>query len=117
MDSSQHTSCAERSAIIRSLNDELRKDLHNGRVMLTRAVAELDVMLRFQIISAVRSFDTFTPDNDPWGEHDFGQVEVTGERYFWKIDAYDLNLEFGSPDPSDDAVTCRVITIMTGADL
>jgi hypothetical protein len=44
-------------------------------------------------------------------------VAVHGERYFWKIDAYDVNLEFGSPDPADEAATRRIITIMTASDL
>lgn len=44
---------------------------------------------RDEIISAVRTFDSFTRDNDPYGEHDFGSLEINGTRYFWKIDYYD----------------------------
>jgi hypothetical protein len=33
-------------------------------------------------------------------------------RHFWKIDSYDRNTEFGSPDPADPDVTTRVLTIM-----
>ena len=64
------------------------------------------------ILTAVREFGVFTPDNDPHGEHDFGAVEVAGHRCFWKIDYYDLALEFGSEHPEDPAVTTRVLTIM-----
>ncbi|MEN0115466.1 MAG: DUF3768 domain-containing protein [Agrobacterium cavarae] len=32
--------------------------------------------------------------------------------FFWKIDYYDQDLRNGSPDPADDAVTCRVLTVM-----
>jgi hypothetical protein len=35
-----------------------------------------------------------------------------GVRYFWKVDCYDRATEFGSPDPTDPAVTTRVLTIL-----
>ena len=56
--------------------------------------------------------DAFTPDNDPYGEHNFGSFEHNGIRVFWKIDYYDRNVEYGSEDPSDPAQTTRVLTIM-----
>jgi len=34
----------------------------------------------------VESFDSFTEDNDPHGEHDFGAFEHEAQRIFWKID-------------------------------
>jgi len=40
------------------------------------------------ILQKVREFSTFTPDNDPWGEHDFGSFEHDGQKVFWKIDDY-----------------------------
>ena len=49
---------------------------------------------------------------DPYGEHDMGRFTVGGEDYYWKIDYYDRNLEFHSPDPADPSVTIRVLTIM-----
>ena len=50
---------------------------------------------------AVQSFSNFTKDNDPHGEHDFGSFEIEGETYFWKIDYYDLAMQFGSENPAD----------------
>jgi Protein of unknown function (DUF3768) len=47
--------------------------------------------------------------NDPHEEHDFGSFEADGHTIFFKIDYYDQNLTYHSPDP---AVTRRVITIM-----
>lgn len=102
---------------IRELNDRLRTTGIGGKVFLTRGVAAIDADLLTQVLHAVRTFDDFKRGNDPWGEHDFGEVIVDGERFFWKIDAYDLNLEFGSPDPADERVTRRVLTIMTAEDL
>jgi hypothetical protein len=60
----------------------------------------------------VRTFDDFTPDNDPWGEHDFGAFEHERHKIFWKIDCYDLLLRNGSRDPSDPALSRRVVTVM-----
>ena len=65
-----------------------------------------------QILQAIKSFDNFTPDNDPYGEHDFGEVHVNGERVWFKIEYYDKNMEGHTPDPADDKETHRVITIM-----
>ena len=63
-------------------------------------------------LAAVRTFDTFTRDNDPHGEHDFGAFAVDGEKCFWKIDCYDKSLEHGSEDPADPELTVRVLTVM-----
>lgn len=60
----------------------------------------------------MQRFDTFTPDNDPHGEHDFGLLTVSGHRVMFKIDYYDPSMSYGSEDPSDPARTCRVLTIM-----
>ena len=38
------------------------------------------------ILTKVKEFSTFTQDNDPWHEHDFGAFEHKGEKMFWKID-------------------------------
>jgi hypothetical protein len=50
--------------------------------------------------------------NDPHEEHDFGAFDADGQRVFFKIDYYDESLSYHSPDPTDPAVTKRVITIM-----
>lgn len=115
--SSPNAAHDERAAKIRAANDSLRRTMPHGQVVLSQLVADLDPPLVLEIVKVVRAFDAFTPDNDPCGEHDFGRVLVRGEAYFWKIDAYDLNLEWGSPDAADEAVTKRIITIMTPSDL
>ncbi|GJE09165.1 DUF3768 domain-containing protein [Methylobacterium longum] len=67
---------------------------------------------RIDRLLAVCRFSSFDPNNEPHGEHDFGAVEVGGERFFWKIDTYDRAILGGSLDPADPAVTTRVLTIM-----
>ena len=46
------------------------------------------------------------------GEHDFGSFEIGEQRFFWKIDYYDLSLCYGSNDPAEPTLTKRVLTIM-----
>ena len=72
-----------------------------------QALEDVDVLLR-----QVQLFDAFTPDNDPFSEHDFGSIQLAENTIFWKIDYYDLDLQMHSPDPSDETVTARVLTIM-----
>jgi Protein of unknown function (DUF3768) len=69
----------------------------------------------------VMKFDTFTPDNDPYGEHDFGAFEYSGHKIFWKIDYYDrasfgTGHDMGSEDPSDPAKTLRILTVMLASE-
>ena len=98
---------------IRELNDAFRKgDVPAGQWMITRGVASLGPEFVAQATKAVRDFDRFTPDNDPYEEHDFGSLTVACQRLLWKIDYYDPTLSLGSDDPADAAVTCRVLTVM-----
>lgn len=99
---------------IRVLNDLLRQWPFPpcGEMVITAGVAALDWKVRAAVLGKVRLFEAFTPDNDPHGEHDFGAFDHVGERYFWKIDYYDLAHEYHSPNPADPKVTCRVLTIM-----
>ena len=97
---------------IRALNDEFRRTFVGGVVVITAGVEALPADERKSLLAKVRAFDAFTDDNDPHREHDFGAVDEGGVRCFWKIDLYDRNIEFGSPDPADPAVTTRVLTIM-----
>jgi len=54
----------------------------------------------------------FRESFDPWGDRDFISVEYRGQTFFAKIDTYDPSMEFMSPDPADDLVTVRVLTVM-----
>jgi hypothetical protein len=97
---------------IRRLNDRLRTEFLGGHILLTSGVSALDVEIRKPLMKAIQTFDAFTEDNDPHGEHDFLSVEVNGEKYFAKIDYYAPDMEHGSDDPADPKKTRRVLTIM-----
>jgi len=110
------TELERRRSHIQRLNDQLRRTLTGGRVMLTLGIRELGADAVQAIITAVREQDKFDEAGDPQQEHDFGALTVRGTRIFWKIDYYDLQLERGSPDPADPAVTARVLTIMLASE-
>ena len=107
------TSSATRERI-RELNDALRTsfDPKLGRFVLTSGVDSLPSDVRTMVIRKVATFDAFAPDNDPHGEHDFGNFEVAGRKFFFKIDYYAPDLDRGSEDPADSKKTARVLTIM-----
>jgi len=97
---------------IRALNDAFRTTMTGGRVMLTAGVDALPSDVKAMVIRRVATFSDFNADNDPYAEHDFGSFTLAGRKFFFKIDAYDANMEFGSEDPADPAKTIRVLTIM-----
>jgi hypothetical protein len=97
---------------IRELNDQLRQSLAGGVLIMTAGVIALGHDHQREILEAVAQFDCFDEGNDPYGEHDFGALEVEGARVLFKIDYYDRSLSAGSPDPADPSVTTRVLTIM-----
>src|SRR3954447_263694 len=99
-------------ARVRTFNDLLRRHRIGGQGVLTPGVLALGLDLLMLIDDAVSRFDAFTPDNDPYGEHDFGCVRVQGHAVLFKIDYYDLDRCGPSPDPADPNVTCRVMTLM-----
>ena len=97
---------------IRDLNDEFRRTFVGGVVVVTAGVEAMPAEQRKSLLAKVRAFETFSEDNDPHGEHDFGAVDETGVRYFWKIDYYDRDMTMGSEDAADPTVTTRVLTVM-----
>jgi len=83
----------KQSSEIAALNDRARKSFTGCQVMLTSGIFNLPDAVQCEIIQRVRSFDAFTPDNDPYGEHDFGAFDFAGERLYWKFDYYDQNTQ------------------------
>lgn len=101
----------DKTVRIRELNDTFRKTMPCD-VYLTAGISALSVETQTEVIWRVKSFDSFDADNDPHGEHDFGAFDFAGHKFFWKIDAYDPDLTYGSEDPADEDKTRRVLTIM-----
>lgn len=101
---------------IQGLNDLLRTTGQGERCMVTRGVHELGPTAVSEIRQNVATYSSFTNDNDPYGEHDFGALTFNGQKLFWKIDYYDRSLAFGSPNASDPTVTMRVLTIMLASE-
>ena len=101
---------------IRALNDAFRQSFNGGQVYLTSGVAALEPTAKARLLEAVRTFTDFDEGNDPHGEHDFANIEVDGENYFFKIDYYDIDIRYLADDPSDPQHTRRVMTIMCAAE-
>jgi hypothetical protein len=99
---------------IAEINDRFRKKGNDplGQYVTTQQVAAMPLSDRIELKRMVRLFDNFTKENDPYGQHDCGSIEFKDETYLWKIDYYDENYEYGSEDPSNLAITRRVLTIM-----
>lgn len=112
---------------VREGNDLLRQTMHSflGKVILTQGVSLHPQ--REDILTLVRYFKDFNSGNDPHDEHDFGTIEIESEsgqfckkknkwyeKFFFKIDYYDLKLEFGA-DPSSEPCK-RVLTIMKASE-
>ena len=94
------------------MNDAFRISGAGGILGVTPGIKALGEIALALIVDDIRFRAEFSVENDPHGEHDFGVVLHVGQRIFWKIDYYDVDLRFGSPDPADPAVTTRVLTVL-----
>ena len=109
----------EQTRRVRELNDAFRTHPlgEGGRTLFTQGISAMGVVFATKVHHRVQAFNSFDRNNDPHGEHDFGAVEVDGSRCFWKIDYYASgDMDMGSEAPWDEAVTCRVLTIMLASE-
>lgn len=102
----------DRTERIAELNDQLRRHHIGGTVMVTSGIQALGEKAVTEVLAAVAAFAAFTPDTDPYSEHDCAVMTVGKQRILWKLDYYNHDLTFASPDPADPTVTHRVLTIM-----
>jgi hypothetical protein len=107
------------SAVVARQNDAFRAALLSnggsgfpGKTVCTQGIAAEGPLFMAELLHAVATFDAFNEDNDPYGDHTFGVLEVSGTRVYWKIDLYDEEYEFGSEDPADPERTRRVLTLL-----
>ena len=101
---------------IARLNDKLRTTCRGGHIMVTRGVSTLNEFAAAELMAALRVYDGFDVDNDPHGERDFGDLTLWGQDLLWKVDYYDTTMKYGSPDPADERVSTRVITVMLASE-
>lgn len=94
------------------LNDAFRTTFLSGTVCVTAGLHLLGDEFVKAALLAVREFKTFTEDNDPHAEHDFGALEIEGRKLFWKIDYFDPTMTIGAEDPANASTTRRVLTVM-----
>lgn len=91
-------------------NDVFRRRGHH--FMITDEVQYLPDVCG--LITAVQTYKDFSPDNDPYGEHDFGTLIWHSKKVFWKIDYYDMAMERWE-DPLSSKCN-RVLTIMLASE-
>ena len=104
---------SDQTARIRELNDLFRTTFDGGRLYMTAGVDALGPDIILAALQKIRTFDAFTADNDPYGEHDFGAFELAGHKLFWKIDYFDKrDPDLGAEDPADADTTERVLTLI-----
>lgn len=106
---------------IAAQNDAFRTSLGHdrtipGQIMFTHGINDKGSKFGKAALMAVQNFNAFTEDNDPHRERDFGAIEIEGETVFWKIDLYDADLKFYTPEPANPAVTRRVLTVMLASE-
>ncbi len=109
------------TAKIAALNDQFRESPFmpdKGRFFCTRGIMGIPDKARIEVIKQLVSFNDFTEDNDPYGWHDFGCIEIEGtEKIFWKIDIFeDHTLIYGAEAPYDPEKSYRVLTLMLASE-
>ena len=102
---------------IRHLNDRLRQDFLYGvhgdnSVVVTSGVIAMGDPFVKAAMRAVANYATFTPECDPWDEHNFGAMPIGPKTVLFKIDYFDLDMRFAAENPAVASQTKRVLTIM-----
>lgn len=110
-------------ATIAELNDELRKSIvtnawqqTKNKVVMSSSISFMQSEDRMTIFTNVAEFKDFTKGDNPYGENDFGAFSHNGTKIFWKIDYYDNDMKYHSPDNTDPEKTIRLLTIMTASE-
>ena len=91
---------------VASKNDAFRR----SGVEVTMTVGAQNLPDPEGLLAAVRDDNSFTENNDPYGEHDFGRLDWHGSKVYWKIDYYDRELRAWADPASKDCQ--RILTVM-----
>ena len=102
------------------LNDRFRKTIffrpmRIGRLRLTQGIGALpDDQLKAVALATVNQKE-FDAGDDPYGEHDFGVVELPSvPKCYWKIDYYaDASMEYSTENLQS---AYRVLTVMLASE-
>lgn len=74
---------------IAALNDTFRENAirmpQRGWLLVSPAINS-DPKLLEECLKKTLEFNTFTEEDDPYGEHDFGCFTINNVDYFWKIE-------------------------------
>ena len=100
----------EQATQVAALNDAFRSKGHG--ITITSGVQVLPDL--HGLLEEVRKFDHWTDGNDPYGEHDFGQLDWGKTKVFWKIDYYDPGLCYWE-DPLSPSCQ-RILTVMLASE-
>ena len=89
-----------------------------GLIVMTQSLSALDPMFIMRARIAIGHLDVFEPDNDPERFHDFGSVEIEGQKVWFKIDLFEAGSgkRYGAETPDNPATTERVMTLMLPSD-
>ena len=106
-------------AQIAEQNDAFRRQRPGGGLgkwVYTQAVHAEGPEFVLACAASVATYEDFNEENDPYGTHEMGFMEVWGKKVWWKLDLYDRAYEGGSPTPASLAETRRVLTVLLPSD-
>ena len=107
----------DQTARIARLNDLARSAMGVAcTAVATVGFRSLSTSDQSRVRELIETFDAFTEDNDPHGERDFGTIYQLGDGRWTterpRVREDERDLQFGSEDAANPAITRRVLTIM-----
>ena len=89
------------SAELATLNDAIRKKIPNvpqpHLFLISEGAMGLPPEKLSILVEMVKSFDSFSEDIDPRGEHDLVVVNLDGVKFYAKFDYFDEQLKYYKP--------------------
>ena len=116
------------SAALRARNDQFRRTLTGGSLLLSSGVVTLGAANQARIIAAVRGFTGFDDDfkiGDPFDDHSIGDIEVEVEEpgihrwpelIFFRINDLGRLATRAGSSPAPASGTALVLTLMLASE-